>query len=200
MNLPTLSVVHNRRRLSNKSGKYPVHIRITIDRASKYHPIDLPEKITKEQWSGMDDYWVKNTHPFYFETNTKIREQKLVIQNLIKRYYLAGKKMSFSVIFSHLNQADLGSCFNIFFANYIKNPNDKLEPDTFKKYKACLDHVNSYNKEITFQELTPELIEEFYHYCRDKKNLKGSTIDSYFNASLEANPTLVARIGLFAHL
>jgi hypothetical protein len=73
MNLATISVVHNLRRLSNKSGKYPVHIRITINRARKYQPVELPEKIFKDQWSGTDDYWVKNTYPFYFEINTKIR-------------------------------------------------------------------------------------------------------------------------------
>ena len=59
MNLPTTAVILNRRRLANKSGKYPVHIRITIGRQSKYRAIPTPEKVSKEQWSGIDDYWVK---------------------------------------------------------------------------------------------------------------------------------------------
>jgi site-specific recombinase XerD len=195
MNLPTVTVLLNWRRKRNKSGKYPVHIRLTIGLVSKYVPVELPEKIKYEQWTGQDDYWVKNTHSFYFEINTKIREQKQIIQNLIKRYYLAGKKMNLPVIFSHLKNVGIGSCFNTFFDNYIKNPSDKVEPDTLKKYKACLDHLNSYNKEITFQELTPDLVEEFYVYCRDKKNLKGSTIDSYFNAFKK-----VVRLARKAHL
>jgi site-specific recombinase XerD len=61
-------------------------------------------------------------------------------------------------------------------------PSDKLEPDTFKKYKACLEHLNNFKKEIYFNELTPEMIEDFYTYCRDVKLLQGSTIESYFKA------------------
>ena len=182
MILPTTSVLLNRRRLPNKSGKYPVAIRITINRSSKYHTIPLPEKVTTEQWSGVDDYWVNDSHPFSFEINTKIREEKQIIQNLIKRYYLAGKKITFQMIFGQLKHGGSGSCFNTFFANYIKHPTDKIEIDTLKKYKACLEHLNSFNREIMFQDLTPDLVEDFYRFCRDRKNLVGSTIDSYFNA------------------
>jgi len=182
MKLPSTAVILNRRRLSNKSGRYPIDIRISINGASKYRSIPLPEKVRKEQWSGTEDYWVNSTHPFYFEINTKIREEKTVIQNIIKRYYMAGKKITFPMIFGHLKNTGIGSCFNIYFDNYIKHPSDRIETDTLKKYKACLEHLNNFNKEITFQDLTPDLIEDFYRFCRDQKNLQGSTIDSYFNA------------------
>ncbi len=43
--------------------------------------------------------------------------------------------------------------------------------------------------------MTPELIEDFYRYCRDKKNLQGTTIDTYFNAFKK-----VARLARKEHL
>jgi hypothetical protein len=58
MNLPTTTILLNWRRKTNKSGKYPVHIRIMINRACKYYPIPIPEKISLPQWAGKDDYWV----------------------------------------------------------------------------------------------------------------------------------------------
>ena len=104
MSLPTTAVILNRRRLANKSGRYPVHIRITIGRQSKYRSIPTPEKVTTEQWSGNDDFWVNTTHPYNFEINTKIREEKTAIQDIIKRYYMAGKRITFPMIFGHLKK------------------------------------------------------------------------------------------------
>jgi hypothetical protein len=106
MSLPTTAVVHNWRRLNNKSGLYPIYLRITIDRIQKYEMIPVPAKESKEQWIGEDDNWVRDDHPYFFEINIKIGEQKQAIQNLIKRYYLAGKMMTFSTITSELKRPD----------------------------------------------------------------------------------------------
>jgi hypothetical protein len=169
MSLPTTAVVHNWRRLNNKSSLYPIYLRITIDRIQKYEMIPVPAKVSKEQWIGEDDNWIREDHPYFFEINTKIREQKQAIQNLIKRYYLAGKTMTFSIITSELKRSGYNKSFSGFFAEYVRRPTDNLEPATFKKYKACLEHLNSFKKDIPFQDLSPELIEEFYCYCRDVK-------------------------------
>jgi Arm DNA-binding domain len=152
MKLPTTAVVHNWRRKTTKSGLYPIHLRITINCAQKYDPIPVPANISKEQWLGEDDNWVRDDHSFYFEINNKIREQKQLVQNLIKRYYMAGKTITFSDIFMELKSAGHSKNLNLFFAEYIRRPTDKLEPDTFKKYKACLEHLNAFKKEIYFNE------------------------------------------------
>lgn len=182
MKLPTTAVVHNWRRQTNKSGVYPVHLRIAIARVQRYEPIPLPAKITREQWLGEDDNWVRDDHPFYFEINNKIRERKQLVQNLIKKYYLADKTITFTDIFLALKNSGHSGNLNAFFAEYIRRPTDNLELDTFKKYKACLDHLNNFKKEILFNDLTAEMIEGFYEFCRDKKGLQGSTIESYFKA------------------
>lgn len=71
---------------------------------------------------------------------------------------------TFTDIFAVLKRSGHSESFDVFFAEYVRRPTDKLEPDTFKKYKACLDHLNHFKKEITFQDLTPELVEDFYRY------------------------------------
>ena len=95
MKLPTTAVVLNWRRKTNKCGLYPIHLRIAINKVQKYEPIPVPLKITKEQWLGEDDNWVRDDHPFFFEINNKIRERKQLVFNLIKRFYMAGKTISF---------------------------------------------------------------------------------------------------------
>jgi site-specific recombinase XerD len=195
MKLPTTAVVHNWRRNTTKSGLYPIHLRIAINGVQKYDPIPIPAKISKEQWLGEDDNWVRDDHPFFFEINNKIRERKQLVQNLIKRFYMAGKTITFSDIFMELKSAGYSKNLNLFFAEYIRRPTDKLEPDTFKKYKACLEHLNGFKKEIYFNDLNPEMIEDFYAYCRDIKGLQGSTIESYFKG-----PRKVLRLARKAHL
>ncbi|MEK7227833.1 MAG: hypothetical protein AAB681_00570, partial [Patescibacteria group bacterium] len=65
MNLPQVSVVFNWRNEDNKSELYSIHLRITINRDSRYYKIPLPQKVTEAQWNGKDDNWVKN-HEFSF--------------------------------------------------------------------------------------------------------------------------------------
>jgi hypothetical protein len=46
MKIPTIVPVLNRENRSNKNGKYSIHLRITLDRTSKYINIPLPQKVS----------------------------------------------------------------------------------------------------------------------------------------------------------
>ncbi|RYZ26111.1 MAG: hypothetical protein EOO10_16480, partial [Chitinophagaceae bacterium] len=72
MLIPVVTVVFNWRSETNKSGLYSIHLRITIDRVSRYYKVQIPSKVSYQQWSGVEDAWVKATHPFSFEINAKI--------------------------------------------------------------------------------------------------------------------------------
>ncbi|MEO7046524.1 MAG: phage integrase SAM-like domain-containing protein [Ferruginibacter sp.] len=166
MKLPTTAVVHNWRRKTTKSGLYPIHLRIAMNKVQKHDLIPVPANIRKEQWLGEDDNWVREDHPFYFEINNKIPERKQLVQNLIKRFYMAGKTIMFSDIFMELKSAGHSKNLNLFFTEYIRRPTHKLEPDTFKKYKACQEHLNGFKKNIFFHDLNPEMIEAFMRIAR----------------------------------
>src|SRR5215218_9903229 len=104
MLIPLVTVVFNWRGETNKSGLYSIYLRITIDRVSRYYKIQSPQKITYQHWGGVEDSWVKATHPFSFEINSKIREKKTVVLELIKRSYNYNKNLDFTTIFSHLKK------------------------------------------------------------------------------------------------
>lgn len=180
--MATVKPVHNWRGKVNENGRYPVHLRITINRKHKYYPITVPLKVSNAEWSDKANMWVKNSHPFCFEINDRIKEKENIVLGTIKRFYSAQKTITFPAIFKDLKKSGNTSCFNVYFADYIKKPTDDIEPGTLKKYNACMDHLNAYNPKIAFHDLTPALVDEFHMYLKKTVKLKGSTMDSYFDA------------------
>src|SRR5665647_1414491 len=133
MDIPQIAVVWNWRNQDNISGDYSIHLRITINRVSKYYKIQIPKKVSREEWSGKDDAWVKPSHPFAFEINNKITEKKMLVHDLIKKYYYLNKPLSFPVIFRQLKRRGDANSFLEFMQHYIIDPPEKLQENTLKK-------------------------------------------------------------------
>src|SRR5260221_1099420 len=150
MIIPTISVVINRKSDKSKTGLYPLHLRITIDRESKYYKIEVPQKVSYKDWTGSDDHWVKNSHPFAFEINNKIIEKKNIINELIKRNYNFNKTITFENIFLHLQKKGNRNSFYEYMDAYILNPPQKLEENTLKKFRTTLKHLKKFRKELFF--------------------------------------------------
>jgi hypothetical protein len=77
MQMAYRTVVFNWRNQETISGQYSIHLRITIDRKAGYYPIPVLLKITPEQWSGREDNWVKNIHPYAFELSRRSGKKRL---------------------------------------------------------------------------------------------------------------------------
>lgn len=182
MIIPTVSVVFNWRNETNKSGLYSIHLRITIDRVSQYDKIQIPQKICSSDWAGTEDAWVKSGHPFSFEINSKIRERKAVVYDLIKRNYNFNKRLDFETIFSHLRRKGDRESFYDFMKDYIRQPPEKLEINTIKKYNTTLRHLQAFKKRLIFTDIDSNLVRDFYRFMQDKLNLGGATCKKYLEA------------------
>jgi hypothetical protein len=134
MKIPTIVPVLNRENRSNLRRKYPIHIRVTLNRSSKYICVTLPEKVAKEEWSGVEGRWVKDNHIYAFEINNKIRKAKSKIEDLVKRFYVFDKQISFNDIFQHLKKKGDDRLFNDYAKEYIRLKPDKLAIATWEKY------------------------------------------------------------------
>ncbi|MBS1511097.1 MAG: site-specific integrase [Bacteroidetes bacterium] len=181
MNLPQIAVIHNWRNEDNKSGLYSIHLRITIERDSRYYKIPVPQKVSKVQWSGKDDNWVKN-HSFAFEINAKIIEKKNLLNELIKRSYNFNKPLSFETIFKHLKKKGDSNSFYEYMQSFINNPPEKLEENTIKKYNTCLAHLKEFKKELFFSDIDNILLRDFHKFMQVKKSLQGSSCKKYMEA------------------
>ena len=182
MVIPQIAGVLNWRNEQNKKGLYSIHLRITIDRISKYYKIEVPQKVAQKDWAGLEDMWVKNTHPFSFEINNKIREKKSLLYDLIKRSYNFNKPLNFETIFLHLKRKGDRHSFLDYMQTYILNPPEKLEENTIKKYNTCLSHLKAFRKQLYFSDIDNTLIKDFHKYMQATLNLEGVTCKKYMEA------------------
>lgn len=186
--VPTISVKYNWRKSINLNGLHGVHLRIYLSgEQARHYPIKLPAKVSCEQWQGKENHWVKNTHPFYFEINCKIAETITKLNDLTKRYYTQNKPVTFDAIEKELMLRGERNIFNDYFSNYIKHPPEtaNLDEVTWEKYRACLLHLNNFQKRITFSQIDETLIARFKNYLANLKGRKGkmepATIKSYWD-------------------
>lgn len=178
MNLPQISVVFNWRNEKNKSGLYSIHLRITIDRDSRYFKIPVPQKVSVAQWAGKEDNWVKN-HQFAFEINNKIIEKKNSLIELIKRSYNFNKRLTFETVFKYLNKKGDSNSFYDYMKAFIANPPEKLEENTIKKYNTCLSHLQAFRKQLYFSDIDNLLIRDFHKYMQTELGLQGGSCKKY---------------------
>ncbi|NCT75476.1 MAG: hypothetical protein GXC78_13135 [Chitinophagaceae bacterium] len=104
VSIPLIGVVMNWRNENNKSGLYPVHIRVKQGNIARYYNVPLPQKIKESEWAGKEDAWVKPSHPYAFECNNKILEIKCSIKEYIKRCLNFNKPVTIFGIIEHLGK------------------------------------------------------------------------------------------------
>ena len=177
----TYRPILNWRNATNVSKKYPIHLRITIERTAKYFPVEIPDNVKPEEWIDKQNAWVKNSHPFAFEINKIIKEKMDLVDAVVKRFYTAKKDLTFPLVFKELQKSNNTNLFNEYFSDCLKDPPETLDNETLKRYRACLKHLNAFNAAITFNNLSDELFQRFKKYC-ESRELVGSTINGYFNA------------------
>ena len=131
------------------------------------------------EWSGLDDNWVKGSHPYAFEINNKILEKKRIVQDLIKKSYNFNKRLTFETIFEHLKRKGDINSFYAFMQRYIDNPPEKLEDNTIKKYKTTLIHLKKFRKELFFADIDNIFLTDFLKFMRTTLSLEGAAAKKY---------------------
>jgi integrase len=179
--LPTLKPVFNRLNLKNKSGNYSLYIRVYLKNEARYIKVPVPTKISKEHWSGKDNNWVKNTHPFGYEINQKIAQLLGRLNDIIKMHYLQNKPLCLATLLSQYKRKGDGKSFSDYIQHYLRNPPDKLQAATIEKYRAFAKHFNAFKPKVYFSEISPQLVAQFKYYLEETLQLQGSTVKSYFD-------------------
>lgn len=187
MLIPQICAVLNWRNHANKRGVYSIHLRITIQRISKYYKIDIPQKVAGKDWidskkDGQEDCWVKQSHPFAFEINNKIIEKKNIVNNLIKRSYNFNKSVDFEMIFQHLKRKGDNNSFLDFMDGFIKKPPEKMEENTLKKYRTTLSHLKSFRKKLFFTDIDNLLVNDFRNYLETDCKIAGGACKKYMES------------------
>ncbi len=93
MNIPQIAVLLN-------LTIWPIVMR-------KMNGIPSSTKCYREQWSDKDDGWEKPGHPCAFEITIKFLRKRLLLHELIKRYYNLNKPLTFPIIFNQLKRREI---------------------------------------------------------------------------------------------
>ena len=182
MNLPHIAILLNWRKENNKSGLYPIHIRIKIGNQARYFKIPVPQKVKESEWSGHEDGWVKSSHTFAFEINNKIREHKNIINDIIKRSYTFNKTVTITSIMGQLKRKGDRHSFYDFMQQYIDAPPEKLEENTLKKYRTSLTHLKKCRSQLQFADIDAKMISDFHQFMQKELNLEGAACKKYMEA------------------
>lgn len=183
MKIPSISVVFNFRNKKNKKRLYSIYLRITLNRRSKYVRIPTPLKVSEGDWNYKNNggNYVKNTNPFAFEINNSIKEFETIAYDTIKKHLATNRRIKIESIIEGLKNKNIEVLYNTFVEDYIKHPKENFKLATITKYRTFLKHLNNFNSEIYFKDLTPELVDNFRKYLEVDLGLKGNTIKSYFD-------------------
>lgn len=182
VSIPSIAVVMNWRNENNKSGLYPVHIRIKQGNFARYYRVPTPIKIRHDQWAEKEGAWIKQNHPFAFEINNKIIEIKGLINEYIKRTVNFGKPVTVEGIIAGLTNKGDNKSFLDFMQSYISRPPEKLEPNTIKKYATTLTHLKKFKKQIFFAEIDNTLLRDFSRFMQTELELGGAATKKYLEA------------------
>lgn len=185
----TLRPLINWRNKVNKSGIYPVHLRVTIDSMSEYYPVKLPIKgIPLADWSGREGTWVKNTNPYNFQINNEITKTIKVVTDLNKRLFDQGMKLTFYHLDKEFNFKGNRLLFNDYFKNYMRDPpaTVTITNVTWEKYDGFIKMLDKFNPRIRFEEIDVDMVARIRNYMAQQKGRKAkflapATVKSYFD-------------------
>ncbi len=160
------------------NDEIPLYLRIIKDRKAKF--ISLGIKIKQKDWNEAQSI-VKKSHPNAGRLNNFIAHKIAEAQGLSLEMETESKYVEPKSI----KQAILGKT-GIKFSDYSVAFMARVKSDqtvgTYKRYEATLSKLKAYIKksDFTLTDLTPDFLEKYEKYMRDKLLNKTNTINSNF--------------------
>ena len=154
-----------------KDNLYPIKIRLTKDRKSKYYPLGF--SIRKSDWSSLKR-GVKTTHPNHNKINHHI---SLLVAKIEDSQKTKGD-----------HNVDLDSSLVGYIHKLIEQKKQGNKYYSQKRFKTLLKHLTNFwgGDNISFYDLNPNLIEEFRLYLetnvksnRFEKSPSPNTVNNY---------------------
>ena len=177
-----LSSVFNRNKLKNKSGKYTVNIRVNLEGKSDYLAISGFPKLEPKYWDESKKC-VSSLHPFQLKLNGIIKREITKLEQFYIDQLDKGKTPNLQDIrYFYENQKERES-FNLFVSTNIRKyiKKNELEHRTYQVYNTFKAHLDEFNPDIRFFQLTRNLVSDFNQFLLIRKKLNGTSRKKYFD-------------------
>jgi site-specific recombinase XerD len=158
---------------TNKSGKYSILLRVTMNRRSIY--LNLGKKIEPRYWQGDENKWIKSAHPQSHKLNHIIREKIHVLQEFELKQTIFKTDIDLEKIAKFYNTKGDPSLVRDYIENFIKTVRGK-SLNTIKVYKTFQKQFIAYSQNASFGTINEKFIQAFAVWLNEEKNLKGKTV------------------------
>lgn len=162
MNKIIYNLVYNRKKCLNKKGMALVQVEAYLGRKKKYFSTKVYLK--PEQWDNKK-LIVKN-HPNADALNRLIYEFVATIGKKELELWQQGKRISLELLKNALTTQENNSSFISFFRQEVMN--SSLKDSTKRNHLSTLMLLQEFKKNITFSDLTFELISSFEYFLQLK--------------------------------
>lgn len=162
MNKIIYNLVYNRKKCLNKKGMALVQVEAYLGRKKKYFSTKVYLK--PEQWDNKK-LIVKN-HPNADALNRLIYEFVATIDKKELELWQQGKRISLELLKNALTTQENNSSFISFFRQEVMN--SSLKDSTKRNHLSTLMLLQEFKKNITFSDLTFELISSFEYFLQLK--------------------------------
>ena len=162
MNKIIYNLVYNRKKCLNKKGMALVQVEAYLGRKKKYFSTKVYLK--PEQWDNKK-LIVKN-HPNADALNRLIYEFVATIEKKELELWQQGKRISLELLKNALTTQENNSSFISFFRQEVIN--SSLKDSTKRNHLSPLMLLQEFKKNITFSDLTFELISSFEYFLQLK--------------------------------
>lgn len=162
MNKIIYNLVYNRKKCLNKKGMALVQVEAYLGRKKKYFSTKVYLK--PEQWDNKK-LLVKN-HPNADALNRLIYEFVATIEKKELELWQQGKRISLELLKNALTTQENNSSFISFFRQEVMN--SSLKDSTKRNHLSTLMLLQEFKKNITFSDLTFELISSFEYFLQLK--------------------------------
>lgn len=168
--MATIKITQRTKALSN--GEYPIFLRITKDRKSKF--ISLRLSCDNSQWNELKSEFRKNYNN-HKQMNSALTDIRNRAEKIISDYLAKGEDLTleeFEILFLNF-KLDKKISVNTFWEEHIDDLNKAGRTGNARFFK---DSKNSFfkflkNKTIYFKDITPVLLDKYEVYLRSNNNI-----------------------------
>lgn len=190
-------VLDTRRALIKNAGSkdpiYPIKLRVTFARKQRYYPLDV-SAVSKADWEKIQSgQRMSKSQREVFHTIREYEGRAIEITDTLHpfSFHAFDTRWKSSAVPTHSSKS-----FQAVFKEYIEDLRRAGRASTTSSYQCAFNSLTSFSKNLAWNDLTPEFLEEYEAYMREEGKSQ-NTIGIYLR-SLRAVINYGIANGLFA--
>jgi integrase/recombinase XerD len=157
-----------------KSEKYPVMLRVTINR--KFFREQIPIELAEHEFNDVDfSVRIAGDKDRSHMITRIIQNQLAKAENIFNRYMIMDKALTIETFRMEWKRHNNTKSFYSWVQDEIKNLNTSRSTGTITVYKTVMDRFESFSPGLTFAELDTQLIEKYDRYLLSLPSLSANT-------------------------